>query len=64
MPAAYVKEFTFNGKVITSVVMDEAEFLAFCDELDGIFNKARRRSSSPGTASKAILPPFSSVARE
>lgn len=40
MPAAYVKEFTFNGKVITSVVMDEAEFLAFCDELDGIFNKA------------------------
>ena len=37
MPAAFVKEFEFNGQVITSVVMDEDEFLSFCDELLEVF---------------------------
>ena len=41
MPAAYVKEFELNGHVISSVVMDEAEFMAFCDELGGVFNSAQ-----------------------
>lgn len=41
MPAAYVKELNLSGQVITSVVMDEAEFLAFCDELGGIFNPSQ-----------------------
>ncbi len=41
MPAAYVNEFNINGQVITSVVMDEAEFLSLCDELGGIFNQAQ-----------------------
>lgn len=41
MPEAFVREFTLNGNVITSVVMDEDEFNAFCDELGGIFNQAQ-----------------------
>ena len=41
MAEAFVREFVLDGKVITSVVMDEAEFNAFCDELGGIFNQAQ-----------------------
>lgn len=32
MPA-FVQEYKINNQVITSVVMDEDEFLALCDEL-------------------------------
>ena len=51
MPAAFVKEFEFNGQVITSVVMDEDEFLSFCDELLEIF--WRLSPSSPGERADA-----------
>jgi len=35
---AYTQQFEINGKRITSVVMDEEEFIQMCDQLSGIFN--------------------------
>ena len=38
MPAPYKKIFEFKGKQLTSVVIDEADFMALADELGGIRN--------------------------
>lgn len=41
MPEPYVREFLMHGEAYASVILDLDDYLAFCDELKGIYNQAK-----------------------
>jgi hypothetical protein len=47
MSAPFKKEFNENGRHITTVVMDEPDFVTLCDGLVGIFDRRNEARTGP-----------------